>query len=288
MGLPITALDADHDGELSRDEMFEYVSELQDAAGDVTSGLPGWFFELDEDRDGQVALHEFSEERSLAKIEEFAAIDLNDDGLLTASEVLQSKAVTGGSYRNDKAEVLPPHRTIISEIEVDDDFLIRDLNVQISITHSNTGFLDAYLTGPQGERVELFSEVGGSGNHFEKTIFDDQSAAPITKARAPFEGTYRPEAIDNRQPGLYIFNNKSAKGVWQLIIRGSRSERFGMLHSWGLTIQPVEQIPTVSDDTEPQASAEENGQTSADKQKLEKSSEEVGKSIFEQLTDQFK
>lgn len=30
------------------------------------------------------------------------------------------------------------------------------------------------------------------------------------------------------------------KGIWQLVIRGSRSDRFGMLHSWGLTVTPEE------------------------------------------------
>lgn len=100
------------------------------------------------------------------------------------------------------------------------------------------GSLDAFLTGPEGERVELFTEVGGSGDHFSKTTFDDQASTPVVKARPPYEGSFRPEAIDKRQPGLGVFNGKSVKGVWQLVIRGTRSDRFGMLHSWSLKVVP--------------------------------------------------
>jgi len=146
--------------------------------------------------------------------------------------------MVGGSYHNQDAEVLPPHKTIISEIEVSEDYLIGDLNVRISITHSNTSFLDAYLTGPDGQRIELFTEVGGSGDNFEETLLDDQSRSPIAKVRPPFKGTFRPEALDKRQPSLSAFNGKNVNGVWQLVVRGTRSERFGMLHGWSLIVKP--------------------------------------------------
>ncbi len=238
LGIPIGQVDVDRDGELTRDEMFALISQMQDEAGDLTEGLPGWFYELDADRDGQVAMHEFTTTWTTDKRQEFAALDANNDGLLTSPEVLRATAV--GGYRNETAQVLPPYRTIVSEIEIDDEFLIRDVDVQISITHSNVGFLDGYLTGPDGQRIELFSEVGGSGNHFDQTIFDDQAQLPINKASAPFKGTFLPEGLLKREPGLSVFNGKSAKGVWQLVIRGSRNDRFGMLHSWNLRIKAFE------------------------------------------------
>jgi subtilisin-like proprotein convertase family protein len=238
LGIPIGQVDVDRDGELTRDEMFALISQMQKEAGDLTEGLPGWFYELDADRDGQVAMHEFTTTWTTDKRQEFAALDTNNDGLLTSPEVLRATAV--GGYRNETAQVLPPYRTIVSEIEIDDEFLIRDLDVQISITHSNVGFLDGYLTGPDGQRIELFSEVGGSGNHFDQTIFDDQAQLPINKASAPFRGTFLPEGLLKREPGLSVFNGKSAKGVWQLVIRGSRNDRFGMLHSWNLRMKAFE------------------------------------------------
>jgi subtilisin-like proprotein convertase family protein len=250
LGIPIGQVDIDRDGELTREEMYALVTRMQNEAGDLTEGLPGWFYELDADRDGQVAMHEFTTTWTTDKRQEFASLDVNKDGLLTSSEVL--RATSTGGYRNETAQVLPPYRTIVSEIEIEDDFRIRDLDVQISITHSHVEFLDGYLTGPDGQRIELFSEIGGGGNHFDQTVFDDQARIPITKARAPFKDSFLPEGLLKRESGLSVFNGKSAKGVWQLIIRGSRSDRFGMLHSWNLRMKTIEdsgfiKAPAISD-----------------------------------------
>ena len=243
LNIPVGRIDVDRDGEISRDELYAHIASVQNEAGGLSEGLPAWFYEYDTDKDGQVAMSEYLAEWSYPKKEEFLSLDTNGDGLLTASEVIAAKSLVGGTYRSEAAEVLPPRRTIISEIEVEDDLVIRDLNVELSITHSNVSYLDAYLTGPDGRRVELFTEVGGSGDNFEDTTFDDQSRTYITKARPPFEGSFLPEAVQKKQPSLSSFNGTNAKGFWQLIVRGTRSERFGMLHGWGLTIAPEESVP---------------------------------------------
>ncbi len=240
LGIPTGSVDIDRSGDLSRDELQAYFLELQDQAAGFEEGLPGWFYELDANQDQQVSMIEFSEEWTQQKLEEFAALDINDDGLLTSFEVLTAKPMVGGSYRNDVAEVLPPRKTIISEINVSEDYLIGDLNVQLSITHSHVSSLDAFLTGPDGQRIELFTEVGGHDDHFDQTIFDDQSPSPITKAKPPFQGSFMPEAMVKRQPSLSYFSGKNIRGVWQLVIRGSRNERFGMLHNWSLIVKPSE------------------------------------------------
>jgi subtilisin-like proprotein convertase family protein/Ca2+-binding EF-hand superfamily protein len=256
--MPLARIDLDRDGELTREELFALVSQMQNAAGDVTDGLPGWFFELDADRDGQVAMSEFSTEWTREKQAEFRSLDLNSDGFLTAREVIRSTAAVGGNFVNDHAQVVPPRQTIISEIEIDEDILIRDVDVEISITHTSVGMLDGFLTGPDGQRIELFTEIGGSGDHFDQTIFDDQSSALIVKAKAPFTGRFLPEGRLTGQPGLSAFNGTSAKGVWQLVIRGTRSERFGMLHSWGLTVKPMDEVPAGGhlDDSDPEPESE--------------------------------
>jgi subtilisin-like proprotein convertase family protein len=238
-GLEISTsrIDTNRDGELTREELFAYIKEQQTQAGG-SDELPGWFYELDVNRDRQVALHEFATELTNEKLEEFASLDSSGDGLLTFAEVIQAKTMSGGSYRNNTAEVLPPGKTVISEIDVHEDFVIGDVNVQISVTHTNVSALDAYLTGPDGQRIELFTEVGGRGDHFDETIFDDQSQEPITKAQPPFKGAFLPEGLLQQQPGLSQFNGKNANGVWQLVVRGTRSDRFGMLHNWALFIKP--------------------------------------------------
>ncbi len=242
LGIPSGRIDVDRDGELSRDELYEFLGELQDEVGGLAEALPGWFYELDANRDQQVAMSEFATEWTDQKVNEFASLDANGDGLLTSSEVLRAKSMVGGSYANEEAEILPPYKTVISEIDVDEDYVIGDLNVQLSITHTYASHLDAYLTGPDGQRIELFTEVGGSDDHFEQTIFDDQAQYPINKARAPFKGSYIPEAMVKRQPSLSHFNGKSIKGVWQLVVRCSRSDRFGMLHRWSLIVTPKDEM----------------------------------------------
>ncbi len=238
LGLPVGAIDANQDGELSRDELFAYFKELQDQTGGVVDGLPGWFYELDTNRDQQVDLPEFTtEEMSDARVDQFVAMDTNRDGLLAPLEVLSSKAMTGGRFENSAAEIMPPQKTIVSEIEIEESFRILDLNVQLNVTHTNVGDLDGYLTGPDGTRVELFSAVGGRENNFDDTIFDDQASTPITKSRPPFDGSFQPEAIVKRQPSLATFNGQPV----QLTLRGSRSERFGMLHNWALLVTPDEE-----------------------------------------------
>ncbi len=52
--------------------------------------LPAWFKQLDTDGDGQVGLYEWR--RSGRPLEEFAAMDRNDDGFLTVEEVLYAVA----------------------------------------------------------------------------------------------------------------------------------------------------------------------------------------------------
>ncbi|QEL13716.1 EF-hand domain-containing protein [Limnoglobus roseus] len=57
--------------------------------GKLPKDLPSWFKQLDTDEDGQVGLYEWR--RDGRKSEEFMAMDLNSDGLLTAEEYLRYK-----------------------------------------------------------------------------------------------------------------------------------------------------------------------------------------------------
>ena len=241
LGIPAGLIDADQNGELSRDELFAYLKTLQDQTGDQVEGLPGWFYELDTNRDKQVELTEFATELTDARVAEFVALDANQDGLLAPGEVLASKSMMGGTFENRDAEMLPPRKTIVSEIDIAENFVVADLNLRLTLTHTNVSSLDAYLTGPDGTRIELFTAVGGRDDHFERTVFDDQASTPIVKARPPFKGSFQPEGLVKRQPGLGAFNGKSIEGVWQLTIRCSRSDRFGMLHSWSLMARPDEE-----------------------------------------------
>ena len=236
--LPLQQIDSNKNGELSRDELQNYLSRSQVGLAENATTLPDWFAQLDANQDRQVTMSEFTTKWTKEKLDQFTSLDRNDDGLLTMAEVTARQPKATGGYFNRTAKVLPPRKTIISEIEVRDDFRIGDLNVQLSITHSHDRFLDAFLIGPGGQRIELFTEVGGTDDNFDQTMFDDQSPRRITKSRPPFRGSYMPEGKERGQRGLSYFNGKSVKGVWRLEVRATRSERFGILHDWGLFAKP--------------------------------------------------
>ncbi|PQO25803.1 calcium sensor EFh [Blastopirellula marina] len=268
VGISIAKVDYDRNGAVDENEFARYLNEELDREANASQeAIPTWFFERDGDGDKQVVMSEFTQEWDDAKLEEFASYDHNHDGIITIDEVLTSQTVAGGEFSNSQAHLLLPRSTVVSEIEIADDYLIGDLNVQLSITHTYTEQLDGYLIGPDGQRIELFTGVGGSDDHFDKTIFDDDNGERITRSRAPFRGTFRPEALEKRQPGLNHYKGKNLKGTWQLMIRASRSERSGVLHGWSLLVKPdqeaVDNPDSVSERLTPMESipSEESSET---------------------------
>ncbi len=242
VGISVAKVDYNRDGAIDSDELSQYLfNTMEQAANARQEAIPTWFFERDSNGDQQVLMSEFTDEWDDNTLSQFASYDHNQDGMITIDEVLSLDTVAGGAYSNKQAEVLLPRSTVVSEIEVSEDYLIGDLNVQLSITHTYDEQLDGYLIGPDGQRIELFTGVGGSDDHFDKTIFDDDTGERITRSRPPFRGTYQPEALDKRQPGLNHYRGKNLKGTWQLMIRAARSERSGVLHGWSLIVKPSQE-----------------------------------------------
>lgn len=88
--------DADANGRIDKNEYRDYFQRRVAAAaalasdakpGDpkaAASGVPGWFADLDADKDGQIALHEWR--KAGRAIDAFMKMDLDADGLLTKEE----------------------------------------------------------------------------------------------------------------------------------------------------------------------------------------------------------
>lgn len=239
VGIDIAKADYNRDGRVDRNELADYLfQEMEREGNDLSELLPTWFFERDLNNDGQIEMAEFTDHWDADKADEFAMYDANGDGIITPDEILSSKQIMGGNYANQDAKVLLPRSVVVSEIQVDESVIIGDLNVQLSITHSYVSQLDGYLISPDGQRIELFAAVGGSDDHFDRTIFDDRASISITRSRPPFRGSFQPGAIVKRQLGLSSFKGKNLQGVWQLMIRSSRSDRSGVLHDWALIVKP--------------------------------------------------
>ena len=79
---------------------------------------------------------------------------------------------------------------------------ITDINVSLNISHTFDSDLSAILISPQGTAIDLFANIGGDGNNFLNTIFDDQATTAITDPAAtpPFAGSFMPvEALSCAQ-----------------------------------------------------------------------------------------
>ncbi|TWU01214.1 proprotein convertase P-domain-containing protein [Stieleria varia] len=248
LGLPVGKIDLNRDGELTRDEMFAYVKVQQDAAGGTAESAPGWFDEKDLDGDRQISMAEYSQEWTEDQLLSFHQLDTNADGLITVNEAKLGTLSQGRVFRSTDAQVLAVRKTVASEIVVTDSFYVADVNVQLSISHTNVSSLDVYLVAPDGQEIELFTGIGGGGNHFDETILDDEAEINVARAAAPYQGSFQPESVLYKRPSLSAMKGKNAQGTWQLIIRGSRNDRIGMLHDWKLMIapsdEPLNEIPS--------------------------------------------
>jgi subtilisin-like proprotein convertase family protein len=107
---------------------------------------------------------------------------------------------------------------------------VNDVNVTLDITHTWTSDLDIYLIGPDGARVELTTDNGGSGDNYTNTTFDDEAATPITAGSAPFTGSFRPEG------SLAIFDGINPNGLWFLEVTDDAGSDTGTLNSWSITL----------------------------------------------------
>ena len=102
---------------------------------------------------------------------------LTDSGTVTID--VQADEVTL-VYSNTTSTTIRDRSKTTSTIQVPDAMTILDVNVQLTISHTRDQDLDVYLISPDGTRVELFTDVGGNGDHFTGTILDDQASVTIT------------------------------------------------------------------------------------------------------------
>ena len=135
-------------------------------------------------------------------------------------------------YCTDSPVELVDNGTTYSNIHIDNIGALIDLNVKLDITHTRDEDLDVSLIAPDGTRIELFSDVGGTGSGFKDTTIDDDAILSITEGLAPFTGSYRPEQPLN----LRNFYGSNIEGIWTLEITDDELNERGILNSWSLDI----------------------------------------------------
>lgn len=127
--------------------------------------------------------------------------------------------------------------TYTSSIVFSTDFQITDLNVLININHTFNADLDMFLLAPDGTRVELATDVGGSSDNFIDTIFDQEAATIITAGTAPYTGSFRPEG------DLSVLYGSQSAGTWVLEVTDDAAGDGGTINNFELEICG---IPTLS------------------------------------------
>ncbi|MBN2313408.1 MAG: proprotein convertase P-domain-containing protein [Sedimentisphaerales bacterium] len=134
-------------------------------------------------------------------------------------------------YDSDIPEAIPDQGTLLSELVVDHAGAIQDLDVMLDIDHTMDSDLDVFLIAPDSQiGVELFTDVGGSGDNFEDTILDDEARLSITAGSAPFAGTYRPEGR------LADLIGRNICGTWGLKVTDDSKTSLGTLNAWSLIV----------------------------------------------------
>jgi subtilisin-like proprotein convertase family protein len=143
----------------------------------------------------------------------------------------QGGASTNTHVSVDVPKTIGDSSTVTSIITVADTTTVLDVNVTIrNITHTFDGDLDVFLIGPNGTRVELTTDNGGTGENFVDTVFDDEATNLITGGTAPFTGSFKPEGV------LSLLDGIPANGTWTLEITDDAGGDTGTLTAWSLTL----------------------------------------------------
>lgn len=128
-----------------------------------------------------------------------------------------------------------------STITYNSHLLLDDVNVSIfNLRHTWDSDLVIQLISPTGTQVMLSNRRGASGENYINTVFDDEASQSIAAARAPFTGSFRPDAL------LSAFDGQDAFGTWTLRVSDVTAFDNGRLNSWGLSlsgVSPSQNVP---------------------------------------------
>ena len=208
---------------------FAGNDEVCDGADNDCDSLLG-NIELDDDGDGQT---ECDGDCDDAEPDAFAGgaevcddVDNDCDGLL---DVGASEAVPGGGAG---ASIPPVGTSGTTEVTAFVPFgaAVVDVDVFVDITHTWVGDLTLTLISPSGTEVLLASGVGGSGDDFTSTVFDDAALVPIVDGTAPFTGVFGP------QGPLSVVAGEAGGGLWTLRIVDGFGGDSGVLNAWELAL----------------------------------------------------
>ena len=245
----VSAADLNNNGLVRRDELNQWLltTLTSQQSSKLPDGLPVWFVESDIDLDGQVLLSEFLRSRPEAMTSEFERYDYNADGIVTAHESVSRTAGGKRRYSNASPSVFGANKESYSEVYIDDDWTIADIDVQIAIGKNGDDDIVLLLVGPDKTTVTLYYtsrlKAWGGGPLFEDTIIDDEAPKMTERLRLPpAHRSFRPQSMNHKgMPSLSAFYGKPARGTWRLVVR-NKSRAAGLLEGWALLVKPAQSV----------------------------------------------
>ncbi len=111
-----------------------------------------------------------------------------------------------------------------------------DLEVTVDIAHTQADHLDLFLTAPNGQRIDLVTDVGGGNDDlYAGTVFDDRAPAPVSDVQPlPEDGTAFTRVVP--EGALSAFLGIDPNGVWLLTAVDDSGGQEGALATWTLTL----------------------------------------------------
>lgn len=126
----------------------------------------------------------------------------------------------------------------LSEIVIpNQNSIITDLDVTVTLQHSFIPDLDVFLVSPSGTRVELFTDLGTNETNMTGAIFDDEAAVRIVDGSAPYTGRFIAEEL------LSKFDGENPTGRWTLELSDDNITDSGTLIDWSLSFETMALAP---------------------------------------------
>jgi subtilisin-like proprotein convertase family protein len=127
----------------------------------------------------------------------------------------------------DVPVALNDNQVCTSDLNVEDDLKILDLNVKMQGNHIAFKELRASLISPDGTKSVLFNHKGTSYQGIFDLTFDEEAKL---KLKTKPTGIFKPDS------SLTVFTNKQAKGKWTLEIIDNKDQQSGSLKYFSLNM----------------------------------------------------
>jgi hypothetical protein len=124
--------------------------------------------------------------------------------------ITDNDSATAETASADIPKTIPDPGTTTSSLSIAATGRILDVDVTVNLTHTFISDVTLTLIHPDGTRITLADQIGGNGQNFTGTVFDQQASTLITAGSAPFTGRFRPSG------DLSGLVGKSQTGTWKL------------------------------------------------------------------------